>query len=284
MKTSKSCPRNVGKVSPMERLGNWFSRITRTILPDPMVIACGLTLLVVLAGLVTPQGSELAAMSLGGRTTAVVGMWFAGLWNPSFLVFALQMCMVLLTGYGLAKAPAATALLRFVASRVHSGRSAVLCVAAVSCVGCWINWGFGLIAAGILATELRAELSRRRIACHYALIVAGAYAGMMIWHGGLSGSAPLKVAGDGVTITRTVGDITETVHLDPVDVTRTIFSLGNVVLSAVLVLGIPLLLRTMARPGGDDLDHLPHLEKPAPAVATREAGKGRSPATRATTF
>lgn len=262
----------------MERLGNWFSRITRTILPDPMVIACGLTLLVVLAGLVTPQSSELAAMSLGGRTTAVVGMWFAGLWNPAFLVFALQMCMVLLTGYGLAKAPAATALLRFVASRVHSGRSAVLCVAAVSCAGCWINWGFGLIAAGILATELRAELKRRRIACHYALIVAGAYAGMMIWHGGLSGSAPLKVAGDGVTITRTVNDIAETVHLDPVDVTRTIFSLGNVVLSIVLVLGIPLLLRSMAKPGGDDLDHLPHLEPPAPTVAKEEAGRTRSPA------
>ena len=68
----------------------------------------------------------------------------------------------------------------------------------------------------------------------------------------------------------------DTLHLDPVNVTRTNFSLGNVVISIVLVLGIPLLLRTMARPGGDDLDHLPHLEPPAPTVATRKAGNGRS--------
>lgn len=262
----------------MERLGNLFSRITRTILPDPMVIACGLTLLVVLAGLVVPQSSELAAMSLGGRTTAVAGMWFAGLWNPGFLVFALQMCMVLLTGFGLAKAPAATVLLRYVASRVHSGRTAVLCVAAVSCAGCWINWGFGLIVAGILATQLRAELGRRRIACHYALIVAGAYAGMMIWHGGLSGSAPLKVAGDGVIITRTVDGAAATVHVDPINVTRTIFSYGNVVLSIVLILGIPLLLTTMAKPGGDDLDDGPPPEAPAPAPNAPAAGATRSPA------
>jgi len=255
----------------MERLGRWFSRITRSILPDPMVIACGLTLLVVLAGLVAPQSSEIAAEGIGQRTVAVARMWFDGLWNRGFLAFALQMCMVLLTGYGLAKAPPAMALLRYVASHVHSSRSAVLCVTVVSCVGCWINWGFGLIAGGILAAELRAELIRKRVACHYALIVAGAYAGMMIWHGGLSGSAPLKVAGDGVTITRAAAVGIETVHLDPVSITRTVLSFANVTLSVVFVLGIPFLLRSMATPDGDDLDYVPHHEPPTPAPSTHRA-------------
>ncbi len=251
----------------MQRLGEFFSRLTRQILPDPMVLACLLTLLTAGLAVLAPREAKLAGMGLAARSLAVGQVWFAGVWNADFLVFALQMCLVLLTGYGLAKAPPATRFLNFLAGRVESNRAAVLLVAAVSCVGCWINWGFGLIAGGLLAARVRAGLVARGRHCSYALIVAAAYSGMMIWHGGLSGSAPLRVAKEGIErITPAAAgphssaaprDAADTAADDsaiardnakpipPIPITRTTLSLPNLGLTLAVFLGVPLLLASM---------------------------------------
>jgi len=230
-------------------LGEFFARLTRRFLPEPMVIACLLTLLAAGLALFWPQNAELAGQGFGSRAVSVCTIWFGGVWNQDFLVFALQMCVVLLTGYGLAKAPPATRFLRFLASRVHSNRAAVVLVAAVSCLGCWINWGFGLIAAGVLATSVRQELLTRGKRCHYALIVAAAYGGMMIWHGGLSGSAPLRVAKEGVRIAA-VGNADEfSETLPAIAVTHTTLSPTNLGLTLLMFVGVPLLFATMAGKG-----------------------------------
>lgn len=234
-----------------------------------MVIACGLTIVVVVGALLFPQREDMAASGLSERATTITLLWFNGIWNAAFLTFALQMCVVLLTGYGLAKAPPAVAVLRYVATRVKTNRAAVLCVAAVSCVGCWINWGFGLIAAGILATELRAALERRGVKCRYALIVAGAYSGMMIWHGGLSGSAPLKVAEQGVSITRTADGSGARHTLDPIDVSQTVLAPTNLFLSVLFLIGVPLVLRAMA-PAEDGRSADPGGARQSPATRSND--------------
>ena len=65
----------------------------------------------------------------------------------------------------------------------------------VALVACWINWGFGLIVGALLAREMVKKVK----GIHYGLLVASAYTGFIIWHAGLSGSIPLKVAdGKGV--------------------------------------------------------------------------------------
>ena len=235
----------------MQRIAEKLAALTRRILPDPMVIACGLTLFVLFLAVALPQDADLRASSWSARISAVAGMWLTGVWDTGFLKFALQMCVVLLTGYGLAKAPAATRFLHFLAGRVGSNRSAVFMVTAVSCVGCWINWGFGLIAAGVLAARLREALRAKGVRCQYALIVAGAYAGMMIWHGGLSGSAPLRVADQGVRIASAAGDPqldASRIEAGPivVGIRRTTLSNANLVLSAILIVFVPVLFRRMA--------------------------------------
>lgn len=257
----------------LHRLGSLFSRFSQRFLPDPMVIACGLTLLVILAALILPQTDTLRGANPTARVRAVSGMWLDGVWNPNFLRFALQMCLILLTGHALARAPAATALLRRVAGTVTSNRSAVFRVTLLSCAGCWINWGFGLIAAGILAAELNRALARKGIAGQSALIVAGAYAGMMIWHGGLSGSAPLELAGHGITIQTPAGEAPGTVALPPVAIDRTLLSPGNLFLSLILVAAVPLLFRHLAYPLGTHLS--PQTEErpgsPPPPIARTPA-------------
>ncbi len=236
----------------MQRLGEFFAGLTRRVLPDPMVIACGLTLLAAGLAFVWPQSDELAKSSLCFRALGICRIWFEGVWNKGFLVFALQMCMVLLTGYGLAKAPPATRFLGFLAGRVNSNRSAVVLVAAVSCIGCWINWGFGLIASGVLAGRVRESLESRGRKCRYALIVAAAYAGMMIWHGGLSGSAPLRVANEGVKIATGGSSATVYDELPPIPITRTTLSPANLGLTLVMIIGVPLLFAAMAGGGGGE--------------------------------
>jgi len=212
----------------MERLGRFFSRISQRYLPDPMVLAILLTFFVMAVAWLVPQSDSVRDQAMLARAGTVTGLWIGGIASKGFLAFALQMCLILLTGFGLAKAPAATRLLDAIAGAVRTNRGAVFLVALVSCVACWINWGFGLIVSGLLAGQIRTRFARSRIPCQYPLIVASAYVGMMIWHGGLSGSAPLKEA-------------------ESITINRTILSPANLVLTGFLFLGIPLVFRGMAR-------------------------------------
>ncbi|NOX59758.1 MAG: short-chain fatty acid transporter [Planctomycetes bacterium] len=234
----------------MHRLGAFFTKLSQRYLPDPLALACLLTLFVFTLSLCLPQSKTLADESIVSRTAVLGGMWLDAVWNKGFLTFALQMCVVLLTGFGLARAPVCKWGLRRIASLARNNRSAVMLVAIVSCVGCWINWGFGLILAGVLATEVRAQLQRRGVSVQYALIVAAAYAGMMVWHGGLSGSAPLKIASEGLTIQSTQGDGQVTSEIPKITINRTTLSRSNLLLTAGLFLAVPLILGLMAHPTG----------------------------------
>ena len=66
----------------------------------------------------------------------------------------------------------------------------------------WLNWGLGLIAGAIL---VRGVMDRRRRegsgspleGLSLGVLGAAGYTGLLVWHGGLGGSAPLKVAESG---------------------------------------------------------------------------------------
>ena len=255
----------------MERLGRSFSRISQRYLPDPLVLAILLTLLVMVVASAVPQSEPIRGAGALERLAGITGLWIQGITSTGFLAFALQMCLILLTGYGLAKAPVAARVLDALAGAARTNRGAVFLVALVSCVSCWINWGFGLIIAGLLAGQIRTRFARSRIPCRYPLIVASAYMGMMIWHGGLSGSAPLKVA-DGIDIERQVDGVSSTVRVEGITIHRTILSPINLVLTAVLFIAIPLVVRSMAgRPDSEDLPTLDD-ESPRAPPQLEEAG------------
>ncbi len=239
-----------------------------------MALACLLTLLVFAIALVIPQEQSVIRQSFVDRTVSLGGMWLGAIWNPGFLTFALQMCLVLLTGFGLAKAPLSQRVLRRIASIPNTNRGAVMLIAAVSCIGCWINWGFGLILAGVLASELRRQFKDRGVGCQYALIVAAAYAGMMIWHGGLSGSAPLKVASERMSIIVGTGDDKMTAEVAPITIDRTLLGSRNLLLTAGLFVAIPFFFGLLAHPRGmeaDDVDATDEsVPKEPPSSGTRD--------------
>ena len=128
---------------------------------------------------------------------SLMGFWENGLWNTKLLSFALQMMLMLILGHVLASTHLVNKIINLVVSQCNNTARAALIVSMLSIIVCWLNWGLGLIFGAILARKVGEYARKNEISINYPFIAACAYVGLMIWHGGLSGSAPLKVAEKG---------------------------------------------------------------------------------------
>lgn len=179
------------------RLGLFVSDVFRRIVPDPFVIAVLLLAFTILLALVAGDfpalGGEAASVSFVDSGVAVVDALRSsrGMWQ--FLAFSMQMCLVLVTGHILAESPLVKRLLRGLALLPRGGVSAAMLVAGIACCTAILNWGLGLIVGAILAREVGRALTLRGVRFHYPLLAAAGFTGLMVWHGGLSGSAPLSM-------------------------------------------------------------------------------------------
>jgi len=163
----------------MKRVIGFFTRVFEAYLPDAFVFSLVLTLVVLGAALVMTPASPLELIDYWGRD-----FW-------SLNGFSMQMVFVLLTGSVLARTPFFKFVLNKLSGRVETERGALLLLVFFSLLVCWINWGMGLILSGVFAIELARRLKK----VNFPLFIAAAYSGFLVWHGGLSGSIPLKVAG-----------------------------------------------------------------------------------------
>jgi short-chain fatty acids transporter len=172
---------------------------------------------------------------------AVLRAWGGGFWG--LLAFSMQMLLVLVTGYMLASTPLVRAGLRRLAGLARGPGAAIVLVSLVSLVASWLNWGFGLVVGALFARELAA-----RVRVDYRLLVASAYSGFVVWHGGLSGSVPLAIAGEGHFMAEAMG---------VVPTSQTIFSGWNLALLAALFVLVPLVNRLMLPRPEDSVYHRP---------------------------
>jgi short-chain fatty acids transporter len=234
----------------MQRIRAAFARVAERRMPDPFVLALGLTAV-----------SALVFLGAGEGVPSLAATWMAGASSPAGLAFALQMSLVLVTGHALASSAPVRVLIRRIAARPASGRSAVVVVAFCSCVASLVHWGLGAVCGALLAREMGSELRARLIPVHYPLLGAAGYAGFAVWHGGLSGSAPLKVAEPGHFLASTVGVL---------PLTSTVASPLNLVVTGGLLVLIPLLLGWMAP---DARRCVPPPVVVAPAAGTHDAAR-----------
>ena len=79
-------------------------------------------------------------------------MWGDGFWE--LLSFAMQMLLVLVTGFILASSPPIRRLPGRPCRSRHRRGSAIVMVSLVSLAANWINWGFGLVVGAIFAQEM----------------------------------------------------------------------------------------------------------------------------------
>lgn len=189
-------------------------------LPDPFVIVLLMTGIVFLAG-VLGEGQSAADMLV---------WWRQGFWE--LLSFTMQMALILLLGYTLARTPLVARAIVAATRLARSPGAAIVIVTLVSLFASWINWGFGLVVGAILGREM----AKRVPGLDYRLLIASAYSGFLIWHGGLSASIPLIIASPGHFLEGAMG---------VVSTDRTIFSTFNLALTAALVVVIPLTNRLL---------------------------------------
>ncbi len=189
-------------------------RLVDRYLPDPYIFVLILTLVVFVAAVAVEGQSPMA----------VIGMWGTGFWE--LLSFSMQMLLVLATGFMLASTPLVKGILARLASIPSSAGAAIVLVTVVSLIASWINWGFGLVVGALFAKELA-----RVVRVDYRLLVASAYSGFIVWHGGLAGSIPLSVATPGHPFEAVTGIITTD---------QTIFAAFNLAIVAALFVAVPL--------------------------------------------
>jgi short-chain fatty acids transporter len=175
----------VGGVRGMfPRIIGSVSYFVERVVPDPFIFA---VLLTILAGLMAHIIGSRAPFSLIGAA------WYNGVFN--ILSFAFQMLLILVTGYALASSRPIQALLEKAASIPKNSRDAVSLTVLISMSACWLNWGFGLVTAGLLARSIASK-----IRLDFGWLVAAAYTGFLVTPEGPSGSIALSQATSGSTL------------------------------------------------------------------------------------
>ncbi|MGP1907153.1 short-chain fatty acid transporter [Metabacillus sp. JX24] len=196
------------------------NRLMQRYLPDPYLFVIILTLAVFALGITFTPSTPLQ----------MVEFWGGGFWG--LLSFAMQMVLVLVTGHVLASSPLFKKGLSAMASAAKTPGQAIVYVTTVSMIASFINWGFGLVIGALFAKELAKKVTN----VDYRLLIASAYSGFVIWHGGISGSVPLTIATEGHFAQDLIGLI---------PTSETIFAPFNLIIVAVLFIALPLVNRMM---------------------------------------
>ena len=170
----------------------------------------------------------------------LLSSWENGIWNNSLLVFAFQMMLMLVLGHTLALSNSVNSLISKITRFCSSTANAAAIISFFTIIVSLFNWGLGLIFGAIFARKVAENASNKKINLNYPLIGAAGYSGLMVWHGGLSGSAPIKV-----TEKNHLTDMFEGLDFDvpsTITLSETIFSQMNIFVSILLLIVIPTFL------------------------------------------
>ena len=97
-------------------------------------------------------------------------------------------------GHSVALTKVASKSISFITKFCNNTSNSAAIVSFFSILVSFLNWGLGLIFGAILARKVGENSMKKNIKINYPLIGAAGYCGLMVWHGGMSGSAPLKIA------------------------------------------------------------------------------------------
>ena len=228
-------------------------------MPDPFVLALGLTFATVLAAL---------ALAPKGTPDQVITGWYKGVF--SILAFAFQMILILVTGHALANAPAVRRGIAGLVSLAKTPNQAVVLTFLVCAVASFLNWGFGLVVAAMLSREVAS-----RIKLDFGWLVAAAYSGWVVWATGFSSSIALTQATKGNEL-----NIIEKITGKVTPFSDMVFQPFNLVATGLIVVLVPIVF-ILIRPRDEDIiAWTPEPEGPAVTTASLR-GDADAPARRA---
>lgn len=227
------------------KLSQTIETLFKKFLPSPFSIAIILTLVTIVLALVFTEAPQEKS-----HVFAILSYWENGIWNNALLVFAYQMMLILVLGHILVLSKPMNFLIQKLTNLVSNTSNAVLLVSVCTMIVSFFNWGLGLIFGAIMARKVAEASQIRGFNINYPLVGASGYVGLMIWHGGISGSAPLKVAESGhlASLMTGIGDTNIASQLpEYIPFSQTVFSTSNFILFGVLLLIIPLFLYKLGK-------------------------------------
>ncbi len=215
-----------------------IENIFKKYLPSPFTIAILLTLFTILLAVVFTKPQEMDFLGYG---LDVLKFWEGGIWSNGLLVFAYQMMLILVLGHVLVLSkPVSNAILKITQFCNNTSSSAAI-VASTTMIVAFFNWGLGLIFGALLARKVAEHAQKNNVKLNYPIIGAAGYTGLMVWHGGISGSAPIKINEEG-HIASIMKDVSSPEILnqipDTIDYGQTIFSISNIIIFLTVVIAI----------------------------------------------
>lgn len=166
-------------------------------LPDAFIFAALLTFVVFIFAVIVMftydkpmlNIKEKEATSIFGKFAAIIyNGWYGGFW--SLLGFTMEMALIVVTGTIFANTPQMKKAMKWMAGLPKTPGQAVFFEAFFSIFVAFFQWGASLVMSAILAKNIAKVLP----GVHFSLLVAAGYLGLGMWHGGFSGSIPLKLA------------------------------------------------------------------------------------------
>ena len=218
-----------------DRYASLFSRL----LPAPFTIAVLLTALTFILAFFFTGGIE------QGPTYAfdLIGFWEEGLWNRGLMVFAFQMMLMLILGHVLALTKPVEIIIDATLQYCTNTAKSAFVVTLFTVVVSLFNWGLGLIFGAIFARKVAEYAHRHGIQINYPIIGAAGYSGLMVWHGGISGSSLVKVAEEnhlkemmnGIYNEQSIAGLPTSISFD-----QTVFGNMNMMVMIVLIVVLPI--------------------------------------------
>jgi len=219
-------------------------------IPSPFSIALLLTLLTFLLALLFTQRPE---NSGSAHFLNILDFWQMGFWE--LLSFTMQMALILILGHALALTPVFNKLISQLTKYCDSTAKAAMLVSLFAILMSFINWGLCLVFGAIFARKVAEAAQKDGRSLNYPLIGAAGYVGMMCWHGGFSGSAPLTVSGKEHFLVDQIGQIS---------INATLLSPLNLTTSVLLVIIIPALFYWLGKKSPGQSLKLDLVEAPSP--------------------
>jgi short-chain fatty acids transporter len=226
-------------------ISKFFTKMVDRYLPDPLVFAMILTILVFVLGVGLTPTSPIE----------MAGMWGDGFWG--LLAFSMQMALVVVSGHAMASSPLLRKWMGKIASIAKTPAQGVMLVTFMAALCSIINWGFGLVVGALFAKEV----ARRVPKSDYRLLIASAYIGFLTWHGGISGSIPLAASTPGNPMEKLVGGI--------IPIADTLLSPYNLFITITLLVTLPFLTKMMMRPENEIVAVDPALLGEEPSMARK---------------
>ena len=208
-----------GVIAIVGDLGDRLCRFTQRWIPDSWVVCMLLTVAALL----------LAMFGAGASLNESVLAWGDGMW--ALLELGMQFSIAMIAAHACVSSRPVYRFLDWLARLPDPDKpvQAIALIGAYALVTGYLNWALSVVASALFVPFV----ARRNPKADIRVIIAAAYLGICtIWHGGLSGSAPLILATPGNPLLAPASG--EPVIDRVIPVTETLFIPFNLVFIAIL--------------------------------------------------